>query len=129
MRLQNVAAYRELRRSVQKSEARERCFRGAVMLEFAYYLHSGGNTVFVLLYAILAAGELAVGLFKWFVPVAEGLILDALVLLVFALFNLGLSCLRFKAGFAGQPTGVCSSGFTCFTGAYRRVREYGRLRA
>src|SRR5690349_12993121 len=97
-RLQNVAAYRELRRSVQKS-GRENVFFALVMLALAYFVHSnGGGDAIALLYGILAAGELFVGLFKWLVPTAEGLILDGIVLLVFAALNAGRAYLIFRDG-------------------------------
>ena len=69
-----------------------------------------------MLYVGLALGEFAVGLFKLLFPTAEGVLLDALLLLVFAGWNLGMQGLvleqtmetdksrgAFYALFAGLP--------------------------
>src|SRR4051794_1755280 len=84
-RLQQVAAYRELCRSVRRS-GRENVVYACLMFGFAYFVHTAGGAqseIMVLLYGILGFGELLVGLYKWAFPSAEGLVLDALVLLAF----------------------------------------------
>ena len=97
-----VAAYRELCRSVQRS-GRENVVFALLMLGFTYFIHTtGAPPLFVLVFAGLAVGELLVGLFKWMVPSAEGLILDGIVLLVFAAFNLLIAYQRFQCR-GGSP--------------------------
>jgi hypothetical protein len=87
LRLQQVAAYRELRRSVQRS-GRENVVFSLLMMGLAYYLHTkniaGG--AMLLVYGVLIAGEMFVGLFKWLMPIAEAFLLDALVMGAFAGF-------------------------------------------
>src|SRR3954470_17583574 len=103
-RLQTVAAYRELRRSVARG-GRENVVFALVMLGLAYFMYSAGgpNQDVAVLYAVLACGELLVGLFKWLAPSAEGLILDALVLLVFAGVNFWLQYAQFRRGWQPNP--------------------------
>jgi hypothetical protein len=126
-RLQNVAAYRELRRSVQKS-GRENVVFALIMLGLAYFMHSNGGIAIALIYGVLAAGELFVGLFKWFVPTAEGLILDGIVLLVFAALNAGRAFLIFQN--RGGEIDSVSVFFCLFMlfGAINRFKSYGQLR-
>lgn len=128
-RLQNVAAYRELRRSVQRS-GRENVVFALVMLGLAYFMYSGGGPNaqnFAILYAILAAGELFVGLIKWLLPAAECLILDGLVLLVFAAFNLGIAYLNWQNGRVPSPVGVFLGLYMLYA-AFNRFKHYGQLR-
>src|SRR5260370_1207856 len=91
-RLQTVAAYRELRRSVARG-GRENVVFALIMLGLAYYAfrpNAGGVVAFIfLLYVGLALAELVVGLFKVFFPSAEGVLLDSFILLLFAAWNLG----------------------------------------
>jgi hypothetical protein len=127
LRLQNVAAYRELRRSVQRG-GRENVVFALVMLGIAYYMYQGGgNQNVAILYGVLAVGEMLVGLFKWMVPTAEGLILDGIVLLVFAALNGWWEYNRFQKGFGMNPVFVFLSLFMLF-GAINRFRSYGELR-
>jgi hypothetical protein len=127
LRLQQVAAYRELRRSVARG-GRENVVFALVMLAFAYFIHQGGGNLGVtLFFALLAAGELLVGLFKWMWPSAEGLVLDALVLLCFAALNGWLAYNQFQR--AGQP-GMLSVFFCLYMlfAAMNRFKAYGELR-
>lgn len=127
LRLQQVAAYRELRRGVQKS-GRENVVFALVMLGLAAFMHSANAPLLmVLLYGTLAAGELLVGLFKWVFPSAEGLILDGLVLLAFAGVNLGREFIRFQVGAPPNTTGLFFGGLMLFL-AVGRFRAYAGLR-
>ncbi|MFM8274919.1 MAG: hypothetical protein ACKODX_21665 [Gemmata sp.] len=126
-RLQNVAAYRELRRGVQRS-GRENILYALIMFGFAYFMHRANEQpALVLLYAALAGGELFVGLVKWVIPSAEGLILDGLVLLAFAALNLGREYLRFQNGAPPMTTGLFLGGIMLFF-AVGRFRAYAGLR-
>jgi hypothetical protein len=61
------------------------------------------------------------------VPTAEGLILDGLILLVFAVFNLGLAYLQFQN--RGRPDTVAVFlGLFMIYGAVNRFKYYGHLR-
>jgi hypothetical protein len=127
-RLQNVAAYRELCRSVRKS-GRENVFFALVMFALAYFVHTQGRgpQFVAVLYFALAAGELLVGLFKWLVPSAEGLILDGLVLLTFAGLNFARAYQEFQR--VGQPDAVSIFfGLFMLMGAINRFKYYGQLR-
>lgn len=126
-RLQTVAAYRELCRAVQRG-GRENVVFALIMLGIAYYFHSlGAPLLITLLYAVLAVGELLVGLFKWAIPSAEGVLLDSLVLLVFAGWNLGWQGL---AAANGRPvsTVIVFLGLYMLFGAFARFKNYGDLR-
>src|SRR5262245_52097125 len=102
-RLQQVAAYRELCRGVRRS-GRENIFFALILLYLAYAVSQGqANGVLLTLYVTLAVGELLVGLFKLLKPSAEGIFLDGVVLLVFALYTLGIMYLRFQAGMPLDP--------------------------
>jgi hypothetical protein len=125
LRLQHVAAYRELCRSVQRS-GRENVFFALLMLGFAYYFHTRGQAPeeLIAIYVALAVGELLIGLFKWAVPSAEGLILDGLVLLAFAALNFGR---EFVAG--GKPSSVgIFFGLLMLFLAFGRFKAYFQLR-
>ena len=129
-RLQNVAAYRELRRGVQRS-GRENVGFALLMLGLAYYTfqpNAGGvATLVFMLYVGLALGEFAVGLFKLLFPTAEGVLLDALLLLLFAGWNLGWQGLALLAG--GQSSTVfIFLGLYMLFGAFGRFKNYAELR-
>jgi hypothetical protein len=128
LRLQTVAAYRELCRTVQRS-GRENVVFAFLMMGFAYFLHSRGMAppLILILYGILIGGELLIGLFKWAVPSAEGILFDGVVLLVFAAFNFGIAYLRFQNGNAVSPVIVFLGLFMLF-GAFGRFRAYMNLR-
>ncbi|MBY0460769.1 MAG: hypothetical protein K2V38_25905 [Gemmataceae bacterium] len=127
LRLQQVAAYRELRRGVRKS-GRENVVFALIMLGLAAFLHNANQPqVVVILYAALAAGELLVGLFKWAFPSAEGVLLDAFVLLTFAGVNFWREYERFQAGGKPTTTGLFLGGLMLFF-AVGRFRSYVNLR-
>jgi hypothetical protein len=129
-RLQTVAAYRELCRSVQRS-GRENVVFALLMLGFAYYTFQpnavGVMAVVAVLYAGLALAEFAVGLFKWLAPMAEGVLLDAFILLLFAGWNLGWQGLAVVAGVPPNPISLLL-GLYMLVGAFGRFRSYGTLR-
>ena len=91
-RLQQVLAYRELCRHIRSSGRGNILFAG-LMLALAYYTFRPNASIVSVLYAGLALAELAVGLFKWMFPSAEGVLFDAILQLLFALFNLGWQAL------------------------------------
>ena len=127
LRLQTVAAYRELCRSVQRS-GRENVVYAVIVGGIACYLHSrGASELTIVLFGILTVGELFVGLFKWAVPSAEGLLLDGLMLLVFAGFNFWLEYAAFQKGQGIDPVYVFLGLYMLF-GALNRFRSYGILR-
>ncbi|QJW98110.1 hypothetical protein [Frigoriglobus tundricola] len=130
LRLQNVAAYRELCRGVRRS-GRENVVFAFIMIGLAFYSfrpNAGGfATVVFLLYLALALAEFAVGLFKLLFPTAEGVLLDALVLLLFAGWNLGWQGLALVAGV--QPNGVIIFiGLYMLLGTLNRFKSYLTLR-
>jgi hypothetical protein len=126
-RLQQVAAYRELCRGVRWS-GRENIVFALIMLFLAYVVWQNGAPPLVLtLYVILAVGELLVGLFKWVMPSAEGVLLDGIVLLVFALYNFGIEYLRFQVGRQFSPV-IVFLGLFLLIGAFGRFKAYGQLR-
>jgi hypothetical protein len=129
-RLQNVAAYRELRRSVQRS-GRENVVFALVMLGLAYYTFQpngvGIAAIVFMLYVGLALAEFAVGLFKVLAPSAEGILLDALILLLFAGWNLGWQALAFML--LPRPNIVIVIfGLYMLMGAFARFKNYLQLR-
>jgi hypothetical protein len=124
MRLQQVAAYRELCRRVRRS-GRENIVFALIMLVLANLVAQ--NVVVFTLYVILAAGELAVGLFKLIRPSAEGVLLDGIVLLVFAVLNFGITFLRFQNGLPISPISVFL-GLFMLMGSIGRFKDYRLLR-
>jgi hypothetical protein len=128
LRLQRVAAYRELRRSIQRS-GRENVIFSVVMMGFAYFLHTQGmaGRTFLILYGILIVGELLAGLFKWAVPVAEGFLLDALVLGAFATFVGWIEYQAFQNGRGLNPIYVFFALFMLYS-AINKLKAYGELR-
>ncbi|MBM3983670.1 MAG: hypothetical protein FJ304_26050 [Planctomycetes bacterium] len=130
VRLQQVAAYRELCRSVQRG-GRENVVFALIMLGLAYLIYSGGgaaNERAAILFGIIAAGELLVGLYKWFAPSAFGLFLDGVVMLVFAGLNGWFVYQRVQMGIGANPINVFFGLFMLF-GAINRFKSYGTLRA
>lgn len=123
-RLQQVAAYRELCREI-RSSGRGNIFFALLMLFIAY---SAGQADWALaLYALLALAELGAGLLKWAFPSAEGVLVDALILLLFAVFNLGTAGLRMQQGGNPNLVAVFLSLFLLM-GAVNRFRSYSGLR-
>ena len=126
-RLQNVAAYRELCRGVQRG-GRENVVFAVVMSGLAYLSYSAGVPAHQLIpYAALVAGELLVGLIKWLAPSAECMILDALVLLAFAGYNFYFALEQFQRGAPVAPTRVVF-GLLMLYFAFGRLKSYAVLR-
>jgi hypothetical protein len=128
VRLQLVAAYRELCRSVQRS-GRENIIFAAIMGGIAYFIHTQGvgNKAILILYGILIVGELFVGFFKWIFPSAEGVLLDAAVLFVFVGFNGWLVYQQMQAGRPVSPV-AAFFGLYMLLAAVNRVKSYSALR-
>lgn len=127
LRLQHVAAYRELCRSVQRG-GRENVVFAFVMLGLAYFIYTaGGARNVALIYGALALGEMFVGLFKWVAPSAEGLVLDAVVLLAFAAITFWRQFVAFQGGGVVSPVFVFFGLFMLF-GAINRLKGYAILR-
>lgn len=127
MRLQQVAAYRDLCRHVRRS-GRENIVFASLMLFLAYVsFQRGAMPLLLTIYILLAAGELFVGLFKWLAPSAEGVLLDGIVLLVFAVYNFGMEYLRIQNGFRPNPI-VIVFGLLMLSGAIGRFKNYRVLR-
>lgn len=126
LRLQQVAAYRELRRSVQRS-GRENVVFALIMLGIAYFIYSNGGQATAILFGVLAVGELCVGLFKWLVPTAEGLVLDALVLFTFAALNGWIAYNQFQGRGQPSPISVFFALFMLYS-AVNKLKAYGELR-
>lgn len=126
MRLQQVAAYRELCRGVRRSGRDNIVFAG-LMAFLAYMVWKGGpNPLLLSFYGILIGSELAVGLYKWAFPSAEGHLFDGLVLLMFAGANLGIEVLGVR-GRAPDVVIVLIS-LLILSQAINRFRFYGQLR-
>lgn len=127
IQLQKVVAYRELCRAVRRS-GRENVFFAFLMLVVFYGPWiANGRWLNYLILGILVGSEILVGLFKWFFPSAEGFLLDALVLLVFAAYNLGMSFLQFQAGQKPSPIWILISVYMLF-GAINRFKHYRQIR-
>jgi hypothetical protein len=125
--LQRVVIYRELCRGVQRS-GRENVFFALVMLGYGYFQHRLNVPLFFLLiFGLLTVCELFVGLFKWVFPSAEGFLLDALLLLVFVAFNLGIQALIFAGGRPPDPVWI-GIGLLMLFGAIRRLKLYWQIR-
>ncbi len=129
-RLQQVLAYRELRRQV-RSSGRSNVFFALFFFGFAYMSFRpnapGVLAIVYIIYGSLAMAELAVGLLKWFFPSAEGVLLDALLMGLFAMLNLGSAALAAALGANASPVGLIL-GVLLLTGAVRRFKNYLDLR-
>lgn len=127
--LQRVAAYRELCAGVRRGGKHNATF-AALMIALAAFVattapQAGAVTVYI--FGLLALAELLIGLYKWFAPSAEGVLLDALVLLAFGGWNLARNALLVQAG--GQVQGFSVFiGLFLVWGAVGRFRAYGQLR-
>jgi hypothetical protein len=128
LRLQKVAAYRELCRGVRRS-GRENVVFATIMLFLAYLVYENGFAppLVITIYVVLAGGELLVGLFKWLAASAEGILLDGLVLLVFASFNLYIAYDCFQNNRPINPVIIFLSLFMLM-GALKQFRTYTQLR-
>jgi hypothetical protein len=129
-RLQQVASYRELCNSVRRT-GRENVFFALLMVGLAYMTFQPNGQGFVqfvfVLYLGLALAEFAVGLFKFIHPSAEGLLLDGLVLLMFAGWNLGWQGLQLVRG-APPNLIIAVLGAMMLAQAVGRFKTYGELR-
>jgi hypothetical protein len=126
LRLQQVAAYRELCRGVRRSGRDNIVFAG-LMAFLAYMVWKGGLNPFLLIfYGVLIGSELAVGLFKWAFPSAEGHLFDGLVLLVFAGANLAIEFLGVRGRMPNAVVILIS--LLILSQAINRFRFYGELR-
>ena len=127
LQLQQVAAYRELCRGVRRS-GRDNVGFALLMLFIAYLAYDAGAPLFTIaFFCILAVGELLVGLFKWFIPSAEGVLLDGLVLLVFAGYNILRNVLQINNGVPASPLSIFLGLWLLFN-AFGRFKAYGQLR-
>jgi hypothetical protein len=127
-RLQTVAAYRQLCRSVQRG-GRENVLFAVIFAVIAYFAHEANVAEeTLLLYGALVAAELLIGLFKWAFPSAEAMILDGVILVVFAALNFGRAYVAFQNGRQPNPADVFI-GFLMLLLAVNRFRLYGHLRA
>jgi hypothetical protein len=120
LQLQKVVAYRELCRGVRRS-GRENVTFALIMLMIWYFTGQNAWAVPIVL-AILVSAELLVGLFKWLLPSAEGFLLDGVVLLCFAAYNLMFLYLQFQAN-AGKLDWVF-----VFLAAYMMYLAFTRFR-
>jgi hypothetical protein len=123
LRLQQVAVYRDLCRRVRRS-GRENVVFAAIMLFLAFLSWKNpGNNPGLILYTALAIAELLVGVFKLMAPSAEGVLLDGIVLLLFAGYNF----LGFVIG-PQPPAWVALLGLFILMGAFGRFKDYRLLR-
>lgn len=126
-RLQQIVAYRQLCQSI-RGTGRGNVFFAAVMGFLAYLAYEGGAPDWlVFLYGGLALAELGVGLFKWVAPSAEGILFDALLLLLFAGFKLGIEALVLLNGQQPRVISILI-GVWLLSGAVSRFKNYADLR-
>lgn len=126
--LQRVAAYRELCAEVRRGGRHNAVF-AAFMLALAVWAATVAKRVdlTVVIFGLLAAAELLIGLYKWLAPSAEGVLLDGLVLLGFGGWNLVRNALHMQGG--GQMDRVSLFlGLLLVWGAVGRFRAYAQLR-
>jgi hypothetical protein len=127
--LQKVAAYRELCRGVRRSGRGNVLFAG-LMLFVGYLIYEdAGPRVLpqLILMGVLVTAVLAAGLYKWLSPSAEGVLLDSVVILVFAGYNLVRQFVQFQAGFRIDPV-IILLGLLMLSTAVERFAAYRRLR-
>jgi hypothetical protein len=123
--LQRVAAYRELCAGVRRGGRHNVVFAGLMLLLAASVAGNGDITVY--LFGLLALAELFIGLYKWLVPSAEGVLLDGMVLLAFGGWNLVRNAMIVQAGGQIQNFSLFIGLFLVW-GAVGRFRTYGQLR-
>jgi hypothetical protein len=125
--LQKVVAYRQLCQAVRKS-GRENVTFALIFLVFAFF--TWPNNVFsLIILSILIGGELFVGFAKWLFPSAAGFLLDGLVLLIFAAYDLFLVYLQFQL--RGRPqwlyVGLAAYMFYLAIGRFKTYRQFSKL--
>jgi hypothetical protein len=125
MRLQRVAAYRDLCRAVRRS-GRENIVFALLMLLLASlaWPQLQAKPLSLWLYCIFIGGELLVGTYKLLFPSAEGVLLDGIVLIIFAAYNLAD---QFLFAPRVNPLIVFLAVYMAFL-AVGRFRTYGHLR-
>jgi hypothetical protein len=122
--LQKVAAYRELCRGVRRS-GRENIGYALAMFALVYFTTPNNSVRWVVL-GVLVGAELFAGLFKLLRPSAEGFLLDALVLVLFAAYYLFVLAAQFQRGGQLNPLAIFFTIFFVYS-ALGRVRIYRRL--
>lgn len=127
--LRRVAAYRALCNRVRGS-ALGTLFSGGLMFAIWFFLvHPAGLgwSPFGLVFFGLAMLELCVGLLNRAFPSAEGVLLEAVLLLAFGGWNLGRQLLEWQGGRRTQPS-MLIIGAISFLQGLAKVREYFLLR-
>ena len=124
-RLQTIADYRTTSRMLRES-GRQSFFWGGLMLLLGYLSFTGAAWNYV--YLALGFAEFGVGALNRYRPSAEGIIFDGLLLLVFALWNLGMQALAWLGGGGVSWFGLVVGVFLLLAG-FIRVSWYKRARA
>lgn len=126
-RLQRVASYRHLCRAIRRS-GRQNVIFALLMLYLAYITFPpaavGVAGLLAIGYIALSLAELSAGLFKSIYPSAEGVLLDGVILVLFAAWSLG----RLVLGLQPTANWIVFLGLYMLWGAVGRFREYGHLR-
>jgi hypothetical protein len=125
LQLQKVVAYRDLCRLVRRS-GRGNAIYALVLLYFGHLVLPQKLDLMWILMGVLIGCELLAGLYKWFLPSAEGFLLDSLVLLLFVFFNLGMAFLGFQAGLPINPVGIIFGFFMLFA-AINKFKYYQQI--
>jgi hypothetical protein len=127
--LQRVAAYRELCATVRRGGRHNAVFAALMLLLAVSVIRRPGNEVSGYVFGALALAELLIGLWKWLAPSAEGVLLDAVVLLAFGGWNVARPALPAQFGGNAQGQGFSVAlGLFLVWGAVGRFRAYGQLR-
>lgn len=122
--LQQAAAYRELCHSISRS-GRQNIFWALVLFALIYGQGQGGIVMWLVI-GVLVGSELFVGLFKWLWPCAEGVLLDALVLLLFVAWNVFVLFAMNQVGAPIQPLRIFFALYMAYL-AFGRFKAYGLL--
>jgi hypothetical protein len=128
--LKQVATYREIREAVRRKSTGTLVF-GCVMLFIWYFLDGQQKnwSIFSAIYLSLALVEISVGLLNRIWPAPEGILLDGLVLFVFAASNLIRQYLIWKVGgkFGQNPMLILFGVIWAFQGV-QTIRSYFQIR-